>query len=163
MRKISFITLTIFILFFLIPNGYCTSMVYLNPGEYIEQNIYVTAGDRIKGNYRTYDSSFQIRVGWCYMGCNYFSPPYPSGNFQFVITSGYGTLEIYIMNIDTYGGYLEFSIGRQGDDGDSSYVMLIIMGVLIVGAVFISIGIGIHFYSKYKNRRIINDNDLQES
>ena len=163
MKKISYITITILILFILIPNGYSITKVYLNPVEFIEKNISVTAGDTIQGNYNTYDSSFQIRVGWCYLGCNYFSPPYPSGNFELFITSSYGTLEIFIMNIDTHSGYLEYSIKRQGDDGDSSYIMLIIMGVVIVGAVFTSIGIGTHYYSKYRNRRILNDNGLQES
>jgi hypothetical protein len=163
MRKIRFIILTILIIFFLIPSGYCANNVYLNPGEFVEKNISVTAGDTIRVNYKTYDSSFQVRVGYCYLSCNYFTPTDSSGSFKLFITSSYGTVEIFFMNIDTHGGYLEYSIRRQGDDEDSSYIMLLIMGVIIVGAVFTSIGIGIHFYSKYKNRRIIDDNELQES
>jgi len=166
MRKLGYIAIITFSLLFLIPIGKCASKVYLSPGQFINKNISVKEGDIVRGDYETYDSSFYVGIGYCYLGdCDVFTTFYTSGWFEIEILSGSGTLSIALTNVDIYSGYLEYTIGKEGDDDAPANLMPIIIGGVIIGLVgaCIGIGIGISIHSKNKKRRIIEDEELQES
>ena len=86
----------VLLMIFLIPFGQCaeTKTAHLsNFGDYVGVSLDVIEGDVIRGDYRTYSSSFDVGIGWEYLGvADTFTSYYESGWFEITISSDSGII-----------------------------------------------------------------------
>ena len=153
----------VLLMIFLIPFGQCaeTKTRYLSSfGSYVGISLDVIEGDVIRGDYRTYNSPFDVGIGWEYLGvADAFTSYYESGWFEITISEGSGVIDIVLMNADiwTTGGYIEYTVSNpKGEAREEEELMTMIIIGVVVGIISICVIAGIISHFKKKEREGIS-------